>query len=261
MSRRKCYRGEINIFYFFLVALSIHLLLLLARTYTIKGDSNLGIKTSGAPISVHFKSNTLKKPRPSAPQIEQKEVKAQKPEPEKKIVKEDFKSKIQDKKKEKKIEKKKEVTPQKKVEASTKETKEVVKNANTNPTPLPANTPTDPNSDQDFLSGNFSVGTDGSYIASSSDGIEYQIINQKEPVYPEQAKRIRYSKTVVVKAKFLVGLSGNIESIKIIESHNKLGFDKAVLDALNQWKFKPIFYRNKNIKVYFTKSFVFENIE
>ena len=260
MSRKKCYRGEINITYFFIVALLIHLSLFIFREYSIKGDSNLGIRSNGAPISVQVKSDTFKKPRPSSGT--QMEAKAEKKvEPENKAVKEDFLSKIKDKKKEKKIEKKKEVTPQKEIKKQNQKTKETDNNSNATQNQAPATAMSDPNSDQDFLSGNFSIGTDGSVVATSADGIDYQIIKQIDPEYPKQAKRVRYSQTVVVKAKFLVGLNGNIENIKILESHSKLGFDKAVIDALNQWKFKPIFYKNKNIKVYFTKSFVFENID
>lgn len=262
MSRFKCYRGDINIFYFFIVALSIHLLLFLTREYNIKGDGNLQMRSAGAPISVHFKSATLKKPRPSAPSVKKEMVPPEPVPVEKKKVKEDFKSKIKDKNKEKKIKKKKDITPQEK-KVTPDKTKEKSENEilNANPNVLSDDIPTDPDSNQDFLSGNFSVGTDGSFIASSSEGIEYQIITQKEPLYPQQAKKIRYSKVVVVKVKFLVGLNGDIEDIKIIKSHSKLGFDKAVTDALREWKFNPIFYKNKNIKVYFTKSFIFENIE
>ena len=67
----------------------------------------------------------------------------------------------------------------------------------------------------------------------------------------------RYNKTVIVEAKFLVGENGNIEDIKIIKSHEKFGFDREVISALKKWKFKPIVYNNRNIKVYFNKEFIF----
>lgn len=267
---KKYYRGEINLFYFFLVSLLIHFSFFLVRQYNIKGELNLNPQASSAPISVQVRSNTFKLPKPSSepsvasvPPQPKEVVKEVKPEIEKKkeVKKEDFESKIRDKKKkekkvEKKIEKQEKIAPPKKdtpVEKNTAPTKESSANS------LPKNIPTDKNSDQDFLSGNFSIGQDGNIVASSADGIDYHILKQVEPEYPLLAKKVRYSKEVIIKVKFLVGLNGKIEDIKIIKSHNKLGFDKSVIDALNQWEFKPIYYKNKNIKVYFTKDFIFKN--
>lgn len=264
MSRKHCYRGEINIFYFFLVALSIHLLLFVVKQYDIKGEANLNLKTTGAPVSVQFKSATLIKPRPSIQESKASETTAPEPkvEPKKEIKKEEFQSKVKDVKKEKvekKIEKKKVEMPKKEVKKPNKD----IKKENSNNVSKATNnaTDTDPNSNQDFLSGNFSIGTDGTITAASSEGIEYHIIKQPQPTYPIQAKKIRYNKIVSVKVKFLVDLNGDIKNIEILKSHSKLGFDKAVIDALNEWQFKPIFYKNKNIKMYFTKEFVFENKE
>ena len=96
------------------------------------------------------------------------------------------------------------------------------------------------------------------FTAASSEGIEYKILKQVDPDYPVQAERIRYKKKVVITARFLVGLKGEVEKINIINSHEKFGFDKEVEKALKQWKFHPIYYKNKNIKVYFTKDFIFE---
>ena len=47
------------------------------------------------------------------------------------------------------------------------------------------------------------------------------------------------------------------EKIEVLKSNKKFGFDKEVIQALNKWKFEPIVYRGKKIKVYFNKEFVF----
>lgn len=99
---------------------------------------------------------------------------------------------------------------------------------------------------------------DGTYNAVSNHGIKYKITREITPVYPKQAENIRYRKKVIVKAKFLVDQSGNVKNISIINSHSKLGFDQAVIDALGKWKFSPIIYNGKVISVYFQKEFVFE---
>ena len=113
------------------------------------------------------------------------------------------------------------------------------------------------NGDEGFGS-NFISDGDGSYIALSSKGINYQIINEVEPDYPSQAESIGYSKQVKVTVKFLVGLKGNVEKAEITQSHKDLGFDAEVMKAIKKWRFKPIYHNGKNIKVYFVKTFVFD---
>ena len=110
----------------------------------------------------------------------------------------------------------------------------------------------------DGFGSNFISDGDGSYIALSSKGINYQIINEVEPDYPSQAESIGYSKQVKVTVKFLVGLKGNVEKAEITQSHKDLGFDTEVMKAIKKWRFKPIYHNGKNIKVYFVKTFVFE---
>ena len=113
-------------------------------------------------------------------------------------------------------------------------------------------------SGEEGFGSNFISDGDGSYIALSSKGINYQIINEVEPDYPSQAESIGYSKQVKVTVKFLVGLKGNVEKAEITQSHKDLGFDAEVMKAIKKWRFKPIYHNGKNIKVYFVKTFVFD---
>ena len=113
-------------------------------------------------------------------------------------------------------------------------------------------------SGDDGFGSNFISDGDGGYIALSSKGINYQIINEVEPDYPSQAESIGYSKQVKVTVKFLVGLKGNVEKAEITQSHKDLGFDAEVMKAIKKWRFKPIYHNGKNIKVYFVKTFVFD---
>ena len=190
----------------------------------------------------------------------------EKPKEEKTKTEPKIEKKVEEKKAEEKpVEKKVEKTEEKKIESNIPDTssKSSSESSSTSSSDKSANhnneggSPNGNSSGEDFGS-NFIADGDGSYIALSSDGINYQIVHEVEPDYPSQAESIGYSNQVKVTVKFLVGLKGNIEKAEIIKSHKDLGFDAEVMKAIKKWKFKPIFHKGKNIKVYFTKTFVFE---
>ena len=209
---------------------------------------------------------------PGGKVLDTEEREKQSPEPPKpKVEKKPEEKKPEEKKVEKKPEKKE-------IESNipSKDTKPVEKqpetttSENTESTDKGESTPSDNNSSSgegdksstgsgdDGFGSNFISDGDGSYIALSSKGINYQIINEVEPDYPSQAESIGYSKQVKVTVKFLVGLKGNVEKAEITQSHKDLGFDVEVMKAIKKWKFKPIYHNGKNIKVYFVKTFVFD---
>lgn len=232
---------------FLVIAMALHSLLFLNyNRYQTLGDSNISVRTN-IPISYNvisaeqrldginqIKGGEEKQPEPeikkeeNVPKLEKKE------EPE-------IKSKMsRDKKKE-------EVKKEEKKSENPKQTKKIKKE-----------TAEKINPDDIFTkNGNFTTNSDGTYTAVSSKGISFEIISQIDPDYPRQAEVIRYNKTVVVEVRFLVDLNGNVEDIKILKSHEKFGFDKEVISAVKKWKFKPIVYNNRKIKVYFNKEFIF----
>ena len=95
-------------------------------------------------------------------------------------------------------------------------------------------------------------------LANSSKGIEYEIIREFSPKYPKKAQFLRLKKTITIKVRFLVGNSGLIKKIEFLSKKNNLGFEEEIKIALKKWKFKPIFYKNEPIKVYFQKDFTFK---
>lgn len=138
------------------------------------------------------------------------------------------------------------------------EAKEVKKASETSESSASNTSTGDHNSSIPSMNSLLTANADGTYNAVSNHGIKYKITREIIPVYPKQAENIRYRKKVIVKARFLVDQSGNVKNISIINSHSKLGFDQAVIDALEKWKFSPIVYNGKVISVYFQKEFVFE---
>lgn len=245
---------------YFLIALVFHSLLFLNfHRYNTLGNPNVSIKRN-IPISYNvvnketkidgtqkIKAQTEKISEKFEEKLEKKEVKeVSKIEPEIKSKMSNNKEKLKETKKAKEI--KKEIRQEKK----TLDKEKTIENKNQKEFSEKQN------SENIFTkSGNFTVNSDGSYTAISSKGIDFEIINEVTPDYPRQAEIAGFKQTVIIEAKFLVDLKGNVEDVQIIKSYGKFGFDKEVIKALKKWKFKPITYQGKKIKVYFNKEFVF----
>ena len=194
--------------------------------------------SKAAPVAVAPPPQPVAEP-PKPKEIPKKEVKPEmpKPVPKKTIPKKDI---------------------PKKETVKEPEAKEVKKASETSESSASNTSTGDHNSSIPSMNSLLTANADGTYNAVSNHGIKYKITREITPVYPKQAENIRYRKKVIVKAKFLVDQSGNVKNISIIDSHSKLGFDQAVIDALEKWKFSPIVYNGKVISVYFQKEFVFE---
>ncbi|ATV59189.1 energy transducer TonB family protein [Fusobacterium pseudoperiodonticum] len=259
-----------------LISLIVHLaiLFLFANIKTDEVEKEKLVKNEVVPIAFVVKQTSDNPGAKTLDTQEREKPKEEKPKSEPKIEKKVEEKKVEEKKPvEKPIEKKVEKTEEKKIESniSSKEdtshsdnsSKSSSESSSTSSSDKSSNHSSDGgspngNSSGEDLGSNFIVDGDGTNIALTSEGINYQIINEVEPDYPSQAESIGYSKKVQVTVKFLVGLKGNVEKAEIIKSHKDLGFDAEVMKAIKKWKFKPIFHKGKNIKVYFTKTFVFE---
>lgn len=245
---------------YILISLIVHLaiLFLFATIKTEEVEKEKLVKNEVVPIAFVAKQTSDNPGGKTLDTQEREKPKEESPKTEPKIEK-----KVEEKKV---VEKKPEEKPiEKKIESNIPDnsSKTSSESSSTNSSDKSSNhsseggSPNGSSSGEDFGS-NFIADGDGTYIALSSEGINYQIINEVEPDYPSQAESIGYSNQVKVTVKFLVGLKGNIEKAEIIKSHKDLGFDAEVMKAIKKWKFKPIFHKGKNIKVYFTKTFVFE---
>ena len=259
-----------------LISLIVHLaiLFLFATIKTDEVEKEKLVKNEVVPIAFVAKQTSDNPGAKTLDTQEREKPKEEKPKSEPKIEKKVEEKKVEEKKPvEKPIKKKAEKTEEKKMESniSSKEdtshsdnsSKSSSESSSTSSSDKSSNHSSDGgspngNSSGEDLGPNFIVDGDGIDIALTSEGINYQIINEVEPDYPSQAESIGYSKKVQVTVKFLVGLKGNVEKAEIIKSHKDLGFDAEVMKAIKKWRFKPIFHKGKNIKVYFTKTFVFE---
>ena len=259
-----------------LISLIVHLaiLFLFATIKTDEVEKEKLVKNEVVPIAFVAKQTSDNPGAKTLDTQEREKPKEEKPKSEPKIEKKVEEKKVEEKKPvEKPIEKKAEKTEEKKIESnipsknepshSDTSSKSSSESSSTSSSDKSSNHSSDGgspngNSSGEDLGPNFIVDGDGIDIALTSEGINYQIINEVEPDYPSQAESIGYSNQVKVTVKFLVGLKGNVEKAEIIKSHKDLGFDAEVMKAIKKWRFKPIFHKGKNIKVYFTKTFVFE---
>lgn len=251
-----------------LISLIVHLaiLFLFATIKTDEVEKEKLVKNEVVPIAFVAKQTSDNPGAKTLDTQEREKPKEEKPKSEPKIEKKVEEKKVEEKKPvEKPIEKKAEKTEEKKIESnipdsSSKSSSESSSTSSSDKSSNHSNDGGSPNgnSSGEDLGSNFIADGDGTYIALTSEGINYQIINEVEPDYPSQAESIGYSNKVQVTVKFLVGLKGNVEKAEIIKSHKDLGFDAEVMKAIKKWRFKPIFHKGKNIKVYFTKTFVFE---
>ena len=259
-----------------LISLIVHLaiLFLFATIKTDEVEKEKLVKNEVVPIAFVAKQTSDNPGAKTLDTQEKEKPKEEKPKSEPKIEKKVEEKKVEEKKPvEKPIEKKAEKTEEKKIESnipsknepshSDTSSKSSSESSSTSSSDKSSNHSSDGgspngNSSGEDLGPNFIVDGDGIDIALTSEGINYQIINEVEPDYPSQAESIGYSNQVKVTVKFLVGLKGNVEKAEIIKSHKDLGFDAEVMKAIKKWRFKPIFHKGKNIKVYFTKTFVFE---
>jgi TonB family protein len=82
------------------------------------------------------------------------------------------------------------------------------------------------------------------------------VINKVPPVYPEQAKKDRVTGSVVLAAT--IGKDGTVEQLRVVSGPSPL--QRAALDAVKQWTYKPFLLNGDpievktNIKIVFTLS-------
>ncbi|MFC2161637.1 energy transducer TonB [Acidobacteriota bacterium] len=67
-----------------------------------------------------------------------------------------------------------------------------------------------------------------------------EIIHQVEPVYPERARRAGIEGIVMMRVK--TDSEGNVNTVTVLRSDSTI-LNQAAIDAVNQWKYQPI-YRN-----------------
>jgi periplasmic protein TonB len=76
-----------------------------------------------------------------------------------------------------------------------------------------------------------------------------QIVHQVQPRYTELARRSGVQGTVIVEA--VIDENGNVTKVRVLRGL-PMGLDKAAVEAIQQWRFKPATLADKPVKVFFT---------
>lgn len=101
--------------------------------------------------------------------------------------------------------------------------------------------------------------TDGSFIAinPNNQGINLTFKSNPHPKYPENFRRIRLRRGLVIETTFIINTLGKVENIKLLNTNPK-EFEDEVIKALELWTFEPVVYNGQNIKVKVNKNFIFK---
>ena len=75
------------------------------------------------------------------------------------------------------------------------------------------------------------------------------LIDRVEPQYTETARRVRLEGTVIVQA--VIDEEGRVVDVKILKPL-PMGLDKAAVDAVSRWRFKPATFHGRPVKVYYS---------
>ncbi len=89
-------------------------------------------------------------------------------------------------------------------------------------------------------------GVDGVYTLKEVDFVP-KSLKSARPVYPEYAKNMRIEGYVQI--KFIVNDKGEIINPKVVKSEPGNVFEKAALNAVKQWKFKPAVKDGRDVNV------------
>lgn len=76
-----------------------------------------------------------------------------------------------------------------------------------------------------------------------------EVVRQVQPRYTELARRSGVQGTVIVEA--VIDEQGNVTGARVLRGL-PMGLDKAAVEAIQQWRFKPATLANKPVKVFFT---------
>lgn len=89
---------------------------------------------------------------------------------------------------------------------------------------------------------------DGSGVIMTDDTVDQspKAVWQAPMLYPPRARAKGIEGYVVF--SLLIGITGEIEQVKIVESYPEGVFDDVAMQGINEWRFEPAQYQGKSVK-------------
>jgi protein TonB len=111
-------------------------------------------------------------------------------------------------------------------------------------------------SELNALDGDLLGGASGLVMTDDTVDTPPRAVFQAPMQYPPRAKSKGVKGYVVL--SLLVGLTGEIEQVKVLESFPAGVFDEAALQGIGQWKFEPATYQGKVVRAWARQRIRFE---
>lgn len=103
-------------------------------------------------------------------------------------------------------------------------------------------------SDLNSLEGGLLGDTDGLVMTDDTVDDPPRATFQAPMAYPPRAKARGVKGYVVL--SLLIGVTGDVEQVSVIESFPEGVFDEAALQGINQWKFEPAIYQGQAVRAW-----------
>lgn len=123
------------------------------------------------------------------------------------------------------------------------------------PDPGPAATDGEPGGVPGGVAGGIPQGVPGS-VPFPDDGrmhvergknLPMETVSQEFPHYPSDAIKLQLEDQVVI--RYIIGKNGRVNDVQILSHANLASFDNSVLEAVKQWRFRPMIKDGKPVEV------------
>jgi protein TonB len=97
------------------------------------------------------------------------------------------------------------------------------------------------------ITGGVAFPDDGRVHISLNESLPLLPISQDYPPYPEDAKRNQLEDQVIV--RYVIGKNGRVTDVQILDHAHEPMFDKVTVEAIKQWRFRPMIKDGKPVEV------------
>jgi protein TonB len=88
---------------------------------------------------------------------------------------------------------------------------------------------------------------DGRVHIDRKQSLPLTVISQEYPAYPDKAKKLQLEDQVIV--RYIIGKKGQVLDVQIIDHAKDPMFDEATVNAIKQWRFRPMIQDGKPVEV------------